>query len=271
MKIIMISIIVTLLCGCGSDIDTVKAAKSPINDIYTIGQLLDGRDACEDIQWEEFEDSKGANIVQYTCNINVSSEVDAYNRKLEETKAKVKKAYEDEIKTYESQIVSIEKTIVLYEDMLTEHVAKFGKLSNPGTRSQVDKRFLLLPGSAGESKETKEAATAYENAYEQTKFREHLVEYHDSIQSLTEYMQGIDFDDKIKNSLNNEKQKMYARTNYKLIAQFAMVDDDPIPRFVYFGSVSELINGSTQDNAIQGNVFFRDMEVDKPVSIRKRF
>ena len=57
-----------LLTGClGGDVGRVKDSKLKGWPQYTVGQLLDKRKACSNIEWESFTDTRDRKIVQYTC------------------------------------------------------------------------------------------------------------------------------------------------------------------------------------------------------------
>lgn len=55
-----------MLAGCG-DVGKVKDSKLKGWPQFTVGQMLDKRQACSNIKWESFTDTRDRKIVQYTC------------------------------------------------------------------------------------------------------------------------------------------------------------------------------------------------------------
>ncbi|MDM4761094.1 hypothetical protein [Vibrio alginolyticus] len=75
-KIIFFSSI-TLLSGCGdSPIDIVKNQHFNNFSDYTIGELLDNRGVCENVEWSENKESK---TVLYTCTLKKGKDFYTFN------------------------------------------------------------------------------------------------------------------------------------------------------------------------------------------------
>ena len=61
-------IVSALLAGCfGGDVGKVKDSRMKGWPDFTVGQLLNKREACSKIEWESFKDTRDRKIVQYTC------------------------------------------------------------------------------------------------------------------------------------------------------------------------------------------------------------
>ena len=57
-----------MLSGCFvGDVSTVKESRMKGWPEFTVGQMLDKRQACTSTDWESFKDSRDRKIVQYTC------------------------------------------------------------------------------------------------------------------------------------------------------------------------------------------------------------
>jgi len=68
----IISILLTvvasiLLTGCTSKVDIVKNSVMNFNQTITLGDAFDNWSDCKNSEWEEFEVSNGAQVVQFTC------------------------------------------------------------------------------------------------------------------------------------------------------------------------------------------------------------
>ncbi len=58
-----------LLAGCfGGDVGRVKDSKLKGWPQFSVGQMLDKQQACSNIKWESFTDTRDRKIVQYTCD-----------------------------------------------------------------------------------------------------------------------------------------------------------------------------------------------------------
>lgn len=62
------TIICTLLSGCGSDIDKVKDGVLDFNKTITVGQALDKWSSCENKDWKTFSTDNGIKVVEFTCH-----------------------------------------------------------------------------------------------------------------------------------------------------------------------------------------------------------
>lgn len=67
--VLILGIGALLLIGTSSDISRVKNSPLPYFNEYEIGAALDMFSNCDEVRWEEFEDKRGLNVVQYTCNV----------------------------------------------------------------------------------------------------------------------------------------------------------------------------------------------------------
>lgn len=57
-----------MLTGCfAGDVSVVKDSHIKGWPQFTVGQLLDKRKACSSVEWKSFKDSRGRNVVEYTC------------------------------------------------------------------------------------------------------------------------------------------------------------------------------------------------------------
>ncbi|WP_422411690.1 MULTISPECIES: hypothetical protein [unclassified Endozoicomonas] len=74
-KILLTSSISIVLVGCGSPIDTVQEHYLQLDKTLTIEQAFNNREVCEDYSWNDTEDSKGREIVEYKCFIKDSGKI----------------------------------------------------------------------------------------------------------------------------------------------------------------------------------------------------
>lgn len=57
-----------MLTGCfAGDVSVVKDSRITGWPQFTVGQLLDKRNACSSVDWKSFKDSRGRSVVEYTC------------------------------------------------------------------------------------------------------------------------------------------------------------------------------------------------------------
>lgn len=67
-KLLILSSVSILLCGCiGGDVSSVKKSKIEGWPQYTVGQLLEKRQACSSVNWRSFSDSRNRKVVEYVC------------------------------------------------------------------------------------------------------------------------------------------------------------------------------------------------------------
>lgn len=65
-----------MLTGCGSNIDKVKSGVLDFNKTITIGQALDNWKSCASREWKEFKTDNGVQVVEFTCNQNITAYVE---------------------------------------------------------------------------------------------------------------------------------------------------------------------------------------------------
>jgi|GEM_PF-5032803 len=104
LKLILLIIMLFFIYGCGerNSIDVVKEYPFPINSSYTNSQAFNDRPLCAKITWESFEDSRGREIVEYTCVIKNSDIF--YENKTSDVIKNLEKNYEKSISKIDDEI-----------------------------------------------------------------------------------------------------------------------------------------------------------------------
>jgi hypothetical protein len=64
-KTFIFLLVLAFLSSCGGSIDSVKNGTLAIDPSITVGDALDGYKYFDDIEWEEFTDSQGREIVEF--------------------------------------------------------------------------------------------------------------------------------------------------------------------------------------------------------------
>jgi len=78
-------------CGIsGNDVDLVKNGVLDIDKSRTVGQVLDGWEACKTTKWQSFKSQKGRTIVEFNC----SSKLDGIEKIKKRQLGKPKKSLE---------------------------------------------------------------------------------------------------------------------------------------------------------------------------------
>lgn len=67
MKTLAPLVLVPALTACGGYVSDLKEQRFNHIPSHTVGQLLDNRKLCEDINWADGEDDRGAETVTYRC------------------------------------------------------------------------------------------------------------------------------------------------------------------------------------------------------------
>lgn len=74
-KLILLACI-SLISGCSdSNIELVKKSTNHYWEDYTVSQLLDNREQCEEVDWKSFADKNERVIVEYNCKLIPATEI----------------------------------------------------------------------------------------------------------------------------------------------------------------------------------------------------
>lgn len=65
-RFFLLTLILPMLTACG-DVSDVQGSLFPEQTVYSIGEVLNDRKICEDVNWTEQEDDRGKTIVIYQC------------------------------------------------------------------------------------------------------------------------------------------------------------------------------------------------------------
>jgi hypothetical protein len=107
-KIVLIIVALCLISSCGENaVDIVKQSSFPLDSSYTNSQAFDNRPVCTKVAWESFEDSRGREIVEYTCVIKNSDIF--YKNKTSKVINRTKRQYETYISRIDEEINSNSK------------------------------------------------------------------------------------------------------------------------------------------------------------------
>ena len=238
---LIVSILVT---GCGSDIDKVKSSRSPFNDIYKIKDIFDTRKSCSKIDWTEFKSEKGINIIEYTCNVDMTDEISNHEKLIQRSKKEALDKY-NEIQEINSKSLKEDQEMILkYKSELAKSVEEHGQLTNVSW--DHDK---------------------YDIGQQQKQLQSMIYAYETSKKGAERFL-NRNLEDLEKEAYNSNKSRfMYGpiRAQHKLVAQFTFIDDEKSPRILYTGEESITIDGEKLTKSIKAIEFFSDMEQDKPI------
>lgn len=144
-KIVGVIIIGCFLIGCNeSGINLVKNQKLSISNNYTIGQILDNRAVCNDIEWIENKENKS---VLYTCSLGKGKRYfsfdESYAKKLRGDTYKYKIEFytqkkNEEIEFDKEKIIELRKEIKYLENINAINDDFFAKYRNVKIKKTMD-------------------------------------------------------------------------------------------------------------------------------------
>lgn len=230
--------LVTLLAGCfGGDIGKVKDSRMKGWPEFTVGQLLNKREACSKTEWESFKDTRDRKIVQYTCeNQRIKDSLKRVTgediSKREMYKGLVVESAQKELELAESYVASVAER--LQEDRVAVAKLESGQGADlPSYESNLRMRRQYLAQTEGDVDAAAEklalARTNIENAPSDPKMAKYDAD-------IEEY-----------------KRKFDSLKAVREISQWAIQDGEP----VYLGSKIEIVfPDQTKEEMIKAEYVF---------------
>lgn len=153
MKLMLKGVCLVLLTGCfGGDVDVVKKSYLEAWPGFTVGQLLDGRGHCGDVQWNNIKDDRGRSIVEYHCQLvpveqhfreTLQKSIEFYR----EDAAASRRLFDNEKIGFERRLTQNESNLLDLTNELNDMEAKLGSLSEDLLRDykRIKSRLTSCP------------------------------------------------------------------------------------------------------------------------------
>lgn len=121
-----------LLSGClGGDVSRVKESRMKGWPDFTVGQLLDKRQACANTEWKSFTDTRDRRVVEYNCDNQVA--VDFLKRLNEEEVEHRRRMQQMVLKQAKDRLVNAEQDIITTQAEYEKQRDRVAKFQGPGT------------------------------------------------------------------------------------------------------------------------------------------
>lgn len=239
------------LSGCGGgDVEKVKALKFPLDESYTLSQILDNRGICADTHWKSFADSKGRQVVEYRCNLKGVEEY--FKAVLQYELDRPRRGYQESIDSIQKQIDYATEIKTSSEQTLAENEAKLKELTaksldpNDPDAFITEREIQFAKGAIFKSKD--------DIAYRQQNIDRYMADMNEV--SLEDFEQRF-----ADNTAKAQKEYEARATKIEDIMQWVIVDEEP--QLIASGIVLEYPNSEPKEVNLSATTMLGAMANDQ--------